>query len=152
MTIPLHTFEPTGDPIVDDFNFFRAGTHDFSYEGWFKANAHVLLHTAEEIISDAEPYKLGDGPNAWGIYILVSDNEIAYVGRAMTIYDRLRAHRRSGKVFDRYWCFGGVPYDWLDHVEKHYIWHLKPRVNVLRVYGASPRLERIAKNAKLKAA
>ncbi|CDY79510.1 hypothetical protein BGLT_02291 [Caballeronia glathei] len=151
MAIPLHTFEPTGDPIVDDFNFFRVGANDFSYDGWFTANAHVLLHTGEEIIRDAEPYTRGDGPNCWGIYVLISNNEIAYVGRAMRIYERLMAHQRSGKVFDRYWCVGGIPYDWLGSVEDHYVRRLKPYLNAMKTSG-NIILERIAKKALSEAA
>lgn len=150
MPIPFHTFDDTGDPMVDDFHFFEKSDRCHSYTDWFKANPHVLMHTADEIIRDADPYKQGDGANGRGIYVLVSENEIAYVGKALTVWERLRSHRRSGKEFDRYWCFGGVPYAYLEYVEEYYIRRLKPYLN--KVYGRGTagwkcQLDRIAEAA-----
>lgn len=152
MTIPWHTFEPTGDPMVDERDYFQRSSVISPFDQWFVQNICTLLHTSEEIIRDAEPYRNGDGPETYGIYVLVSGDEIVYVGRALAVYERLRVHRRNGKIFERYWCVGGIPYDYLGSVESYYIHRLKPSMNVIGREGMCPRLLRIASQSKQRAA
>jgi hypothetical protein len=120
MPIPLHTFAPFDGPCV-------------LFEKWFEDNPHVLFHTKEEIIRDAEKYEWDLGPSEPGIYFLIQGDAIAYVGRALTIRDRLKAHHEKGRQFDRYWCFGGMPDDWQSHLEGFYIKRMKPFMNIATV-------------------
>jgi hypothetical protein len=137
MAIPLHTFEPTGDPFVDDQQECRGEWP--VYEDWFKENIRILRYTKTQIIEDSVEYILYGGPNPApnepGIYFLINGREIAYVGKAKNspISYRLRDHFMRGKQFNRYWCFGGVPYDFIDGVEGFYIAKMKPYLNVAHV-------------------
>lgn len=133
MALPLHTFEPTGDPFVDDLNFCLLGGEMPLLKDWFTRNAHVLRHEAASVLADSEPYRYKCGPSEPGIYCLIADGRIEYVGKALSISSRLRDHAMRGKRFDRYWGFGGMPYEWLGHVEGFYIRRFKQRWNSANV-------------------
>lgn len=136
MAIPLHTFEPTGDPFVDDLNFLLENPTEMPLlSDWFRENSHLLQYTSEQIIEEAMPYAFRrapwgtPGPSGNGIYFLVNEGKIAYVGRAMGISSRLASHFHSRKQFTHYWAFGGIPYDWHSHVEGFYINRFEPYLN-----------------------
>jgi hypothetical protein len=79
------------------------------------------LLSAEEIVKHALPWE-----KATGVYFLVQDDEVVYVGQSVHIYSRLAQHQ--GKTFDRYAfvpCDAGV----LDKLESLYIHVLKPKLN-----------------------
>jgi hypothetical protein len=147
MTIPLHTFKPTGDPCVDHENYFRDPSNPrVQPEDWFSRNPHVLSHDPEKIAREAIPFLTEErAPQRSGIYFLVYKERIVYVGKARSIYSRLESHFwRSDKKFDRYWCFGGIPYDWLTQAEGFYIKRCKPYWNSASV-PYNPILDKIAK-------
>ena len=79
------------------------------------------LLSFEDIVEQALPWE-----KASGVYFLVHDNEVVYVGQSVHIYSRIAQH--SGKKFDRY---AFVPCDvaLLDKLESLYIHVLKPRLN-----------------------
>ena len=93
-------------------------------------NSRCLQYDAGHILSNGEPYKRRDGPANHGIYFLINENRIVYVGKALGIWMRLDQHAIQGKLFSHYWCFGGVPYDWLRHVEGFYINRFRPAYNL----------------------
>jgi hypothetical protein len=147
MPIPLHTFAPTGDPLVDHENYFRAGLGPrVDPEEWFEKNPAVLSHRPAEIIRDSIKFLTEErAPCERGIYFLIHRDQIVYVGKAQNIYGRLESHYwRTHKRFDRYWCFGGIPYDWLGHAEGFYIKICRPYWNISEV-RYSKALDRIAK-------
>lgn len=146
MAIPLHTFGPTGDPCVDDLNHRLTGEFP-TLRDWFAVNAGVLKHPPENIIADSEPYFAFSPPAEPGIYFLIDAGRIVYIGKALSIVERLSAHRYARKPFTHYWCFGGVPYEWLGHVEGFYIKRCRPRLNSMHV-SYSRDLDSIAKDMK----
>lgn len=147
MALPLHTFELTGDPLVDHENYFRAQLGpSIDHDDWFERNPHVLSHLPSKIIRESVKFISDDrAPQDSGIYFLIDKENIVYVGKARNIYTRLEDHHwRSHKRFDRYWCFGGIPYIWLGQAEGYYIKQCKPFWNVAHVpYSAA--LDKLAK-------
>lgn len=84
------------------------------------------LRSGREIAEAA--YKGGDIEKASGVYFLVSDGKVVYVGQSYNVYSRVAAHQRS-KRFDA-WCY--VPCTGkaaLDMLESMYIHHLQPEQN-----------------------
>lgn len=128
MAIPDHTFELGEDDIflLPQSPWKRDGIKPME---WLHRNFPRFLYAPDFIVKNAVPYRLGDGPNRGGIYFLVDENGIAYVGKSNTIYKRLIQHKRSGMPFNRFWCFGGVPELFLNHVESFYIYTLEPPLN-----------------------
>lgn len=142
MVIPLRTFEPTGDPCVDDLGHRLYGKFPLLRD-WFSANAHVLKYRSDEITAESEPFHFCAGPSEPGVYFLVNDSKIVYIGKALSIAERLRNHYLTGKQFSHYWCFGGMPYEWLGHVEGFYIKRCRPALNRMPVFYSSD-LDKIA--------
>jgi len=79
-----------------------------------------LLH-AEDIVKHALPWKKSPG-----VYFLVQNNEVVYVGQSVHIYSRIAQHH--GKTFDRY-AFVPCEEALLDVLESLYIHVLKPKLN-----------------------
>jgi len=128
MTLPLHTFQFEGseylryppDPWVSPRQI---------PEVWFAQNVHEFLYSQECIIKESLPYKVNEGPWAAGIYFLIHNDSIVYVGKSVEIMRRLNQHREKGWVFNQYWCFGGIPELYIEHVEAFYIYALAPPLN-----------------------
>jgi hypothetical protein len=93
---------------------------------WFRANAHRFLFHSEHVVASAVVYELGNGPNSGGVYFLIYQNEIVYVGISCDISARLVQHKRDGRAFDRYWCIGGLPEGFAQMVETFYIHVFRP--------------------------
>lgn len=79
------------------------------------------------VLSAAQPFSTG--PSTCGIYFLVEDTEIVYIGQSVDVFTRVLTHRREGhKSFDKC-CWVPVPRDELDAVESALIALFKPRHN-----------------------
>ena len=76
----------------------------------------------EEIVKAALPW---DGLS--GVYFLIANDEVIYVGQSVNVYARLSQHA-SGKYFDRYAFIRCKP-DILDKLESLYIHCLRPKLN-----------------------
>lgn len=64
-----------------------------------------------------------------GVYFLMQDKEVVYVGQSVSILFRIHQHMTDGtKVFNR-WCYIDVKKAQLDEVEQFYITLLRPRFN-----------------------
>lgn len=65
-----------------------------------------------------------------GVYFLIADDEIVYVGESENIIVRISQHIQSdkGKIFDR-WCWLQVPAEERRKVERAYITRFNPRLN-----------------------
>ncbi len=96
---------------------------------WFKDNFKNYIFSSFHIIENCVPYELNDGPNKGGIYFLIQDQNIVYVGQSNAIYRRLIQHYKSDKLFTHYWCFGGMPEIFVEAIEGYYIHKYKPPLN-----------------------
>lgn len=96
-----------------------------------------------------------------GIYFLIKDNEIVYVGKSIHLHRRLSNHRKA-KDFDRAF-FVECHKDDLNYLEKHFIRlfcprlnkHLKPKLRVKKAVAeaaARKKADRAAQRAVEKAA
>lgn len=63
-----------------------------------------------------------------GIYFLVRDARVVYVGQSTNVFRRVAQHMNNGMEFDAY-HFLPVPVHELDKVEDKYIRLLKPKLN-----------------------
>jgi len=128
MAIPLHTFEFEGSDYLRYPEDPWLNPRMIPKE-WFKINVYNYLYPKEKIIKEAVPYKANEGPWASGIYFLLFDDHIIYVGMSVEILRRLNEHFEKGWGFNRYWCFGGIPKLYIEHVEAFYINALEPPYN-----------------------
>lgn len=96
--------------LRSDFEIFKA----------IAALSPKTLLRKEEIIQQAQPYEFS------GIYFLIQDNEIVYVGQSVNVLRRIGTH--ADKKFD---AFAFVPCDKkaLDKLETLYIHLLRPPLN-----------------------
>lgn len=79
----------------------------------------------EEIVQNSLP--VNDG-NACGIYFLILNNHVVYVGQSRhSIHARIKSHLRE-KTFDRYFILPCEPED-LDYLETKYIAEHTPVYN-----------------------
>lgn len=100
--------------------------------GWIDANVDHWRRDISAILQAKEEYELCKGPRDTGIYFLILDTKIQYVGIANIIYQRLlqHAHRNSERrYFTHYSWFGDIPDIWLPTVENYYIHHINPEWN-----------------------
>jgi len=81
------------------------------------------LHTETEIVAVSEPYKI-----MCGVYFLVSNDRVVYVGQSVNIPARVAQHKTSGKTFDRV-AFVECEKEWLNVLESLYIHVLRPLLN-----------------------
>jgi hypothetical protein len=79
------------------------------------------LLDGEQIAKLALPWQLSSG-----VYFLVQDQEVVYVGQSVNIYSRIPQH--SDKKFNKY-AFVPCEVELLDKLESLYIHTLKPRLN-----------------------
>ena len=82
-------------------------------------NDRALL-PPEEIVKGAIPFTL-----ASGVYFLVENEEIVYVGQSVNVYSRISQHVIK---FDKF-AFVPCPVNLLDRLESFYIHVLRPRSN-----------------------
>jgi hypothetical protein len=80
-----------------------------------------VLLTADEIVKAALPWE-----RAIGVYFLVQDKEVVYVGQSVNVYSRISQHR--DKKFDKY-AFVPCEAQVLDKLESLYIHVLRPKLN-----------------------
>jgi excinuclease UvrABC nuclease subunit len=84
----------------------------------------VLIDSSD--IIDAK-YKIV--PPITGIYFLILNTDIVYVGQSTDVEFRVHSHRRRGeKVFDSFYCVSCDP-EKLDILEAEYIVQFNPRYN-----------------------
>lgn len=69
---------------------------------------------------------------ACGIYFLINEDEIVYVGKSVDLHRRVAEHYAHWKQFDCYTYIACLP-EQLDQLERHYIRDLRPSLNVAGV-------------------
>jgi hypothetical protein len=82
-----------------------------------------ILASEEAILNDGLPYR-----TLCGIYFLINEGEIVYVGQAADIHSRIAAHARDGKTFTAYSFVECKPSE-LSDLEAEYIVAFAPRLN-----------------------
>lgn len=65
-------------------------------------------------------------PNSIGIYFLIENGVIVYVGKSENMLNRIAGHSEKGRPFDRYFAIPCAK-EILDELERAYISALRPR-------------------------
>jgi hypothetical protein len=86
------------------------------------ALTNKALLPEEDIVRASLPWEKSSG-----VYFLIADREIVYVGQSVNVYSRIDEHAK-GKDFDRY-AYVPCPIEMLDKLESLYIHCLRPRLN-----------------------
>lgn len=86
------------------------------------------LLSADEIVKSSQSWD-----KAMGVYFLIDQNEIVYVGQSVNIYSRITQHAVD-KIFDRY-AFVPCLKEHLDKLESLYIHFLQPKLNGFNTNG-----------------
>ena len=63
-----------------------------------------------------------------GVYFLIREKRVRYVGQTKNLFDRLRRHYNNGKKFDSY-AFIPCPVEQLNELEAAYIMSMLPEEN-----------------------
>jgi hypothetical protein len=71
-------------------------------------------------------------PGGAGIYFLINDGDIRYIGQSVQIGTRVCQHALSGRQFSAVSWVENIPKDALDEIEAFYITALNPAENVRR--------------------
>ena len=115
--------------------------------------ANVLTGSAllseSEIVGGAKPWTM-----FCGIYFLICQSRVVYVGQSVNVFSRIGAHSNSGKEFDRF-AFIPCKSEHLDFLESLYIHLLRPALNGTTTTGtvAAPlNLDKVLAAASKKAA
>lgn len=90
----------------------------------------MTLLTSKEILAKKAPKGYSGNLNAkTGIYFLIHDNQIIYVGKAVNLYQRLKLHDKIGKI--DYDSFSFIEMDRVnaEKEERKYIVNLCPKEN-----------------------
>lgn len=104
---------------------------------WLDANASRFQFTDDQLISAASPQFAGHrcSIERWsqythvcGIYFLVANKEIIYIGQSNLIPRRIFQHRDNFMEFDSLVWFE-VPELFLSTIESYYIGRIRPRFN-----------------------
>lgn len=91
-------------------------------------NSRIDYAKEENTLSKNEILMLaGIVPKIVGIYFLIDNEEIVYVGQSKDIYSRINTHTKH-KVFDRF-TYIKCPEEMLDTIETRYIKRLEPKLN-----------------------
>lgn len=95
--------------------------HETSLQAAMMTGKFLLSHDA--IVAGSQPY--GDSP---GIYFLVRQGEVVYVGQSINVHARVWQHKQARKDFDAF-TYVKCERDSLDALESLYIHTLRPRLN-----------------------
>jgi hypothetical protein len=106
-------------------------------DDWLGANTRRFYFTTQQIIEAAKPQFSGDScsverwsdyPAVCGIYFLVANKKIVYVGMSNLIPRRIFRHRDNGMSFDSLAWFE-APTMYIKDIEAYYIWRCNPPMN-----------------------
>jgi len=84
----------------------------------------ATAYTKHQIVNAAMP--CGDH---CGIYFLIHQDDIVYVGKSINIFNRIARHRADGRVFDSF-AYLLCPEELLDSMEANYITAFMPWMNI----------------------
>lgn len=99
---------------------------------WLRANAKRFHFTDQQILDAAvTEFHAPDLPpmaRCYGIYFLISNKEIIYVGMSKSIDERIDMHRKNRMPFDSFSWFE-APELYLRAIEAYYIHRIQPPLN-----------------------
>lgn len=102
-------------------------------DAWRDENLQHFLFPLASIVEGCVRFRYRGGTypdNGPGIYFLMMDGLIGYVGQSVSVHSRLNQHFVDpDKPFTHYWCIQGVPREILDDVEQMYLEWLYPPMN-----------------------
>jgi predicted GIY-YIG superfamily endonuclease len=102
-----------------------------------KTHTQVLEWSKDDLIARAITAIPIDAPKRSGVYFLISQDKVVYVGQSTNVFQRIATHAyTSDKEFEAF-AFVNVPQDELLHVERHYIRSFKPALNDERMTRVS---------------
>lgn len=105
-------------------------------QGLVQAQAHTVLNMASisitseylapesEILASAKPFD-----REVGIYFLICNHEIVYVGQSVCVYTRVGVHKREGKIAFDAMAYVACKQEDLDLLESLYILRYLPKHN-----------------------
>jgi hypothetical protein len=93
---------------------------------WLERDWRSFCHGPEDVLQRALPWQ--DVGDVHGVYLLFDGRQLVYIGEAINAAQRLPAHRKGGKVFDRAWAFE-VPDLFRKQMEAAWIFALDPYYN-----------------------
>lgn len=106
--------------------------YEFS-ERWMIDHRDDFIFDFDHIIKNATTIDNMYSGNDSGIYILINDSTVVYVGQSKRIATRILAHadplRKELKQFTHHFVIS-VPHHFLDDVERYYIDELEPILNI----------------------
>jgi hypothetical protein len=82
-----------------------------------------IPHDMEEVLEAAVPYRQGSG-----VYFLIKDKEVIYVGQSLDVFHRMARHKRDSREFDSFAYIECEP-ERLDELEAAYITAFVPFLN-----------------------
>lgn len=115
-----------------------SGKTKYRFERWIPDNSPVrqwwrnappFIRSPQEIVENATPWHSRQKVDNYGVYFLVHDKRIQYVGVSTDIDGRLLEHREIYE-FDAYYTITGMPFDYREDLESFYILWLKPFQNL----------------------
>lgn len=83
----------------------------------------AVPHDLEEVLEAAIPYGSGTG-----VYFLIKDKEVIYIGQSIDVFHRMARHRRENRAFDSF-AYLECPKERLDELEAAYITAFVPFLN-----------------------
>lgn len=84
----------------------------------------AVPHSLKEVLEAVVPAR-----SMVGVYFLVKDSEVIYVGQSIDVLGRISKHRREGRDFDAY-TYMLCEKDKLDRLEATYITAFMPWLNL----------------------
>ncbi len=94
-------------------------------QAWCRANIPLMAFSPEQIIRTASTEPDPSALRSGGVYFLVWEGMIAYVGKAASLQSRLTAHQREGRPHQAVAVICGLPQEASATVENVYAesWH-----------------------------
>lgn len=83
-----------------------------------------IPHSIHEVLLASVPMRHGSG-----IYFLLRNKEVVYVGQSVDVLGRISRHRREGRAFDAYAYIDCAPEE-MDRLERLYIRAFVPEENM----------------------
>jgi hypothetical protein len=108
----------------------RLGTFEFrrAYEAALATSPAEMRRKAVAQKRQAETRRIQEERPTIGVYLLLFNNEIIYVGSSTNMANRVKAHRANGRVFDQMF-FISTRMDERKALEELLILKLRPRGN-----------------------
>lgn len=134
-----HYFDPVDEPWEEKRE---------SPASWFEREAPRILVTPDALRASALPYAKGEGSSNPGIYFILNEGRIIYVGKAVNISLRLWEHfYASPFTLQHFNELSPLPPLMLAWFEAFYIFYLDPEHNA-RYRMPSPIVERLVARAR----